>query len=218
MTNEEKSLNILKKAGGPFCDDCLALEACFSRRQTANSICRDLHNRGQIKRTNGNCHACRKYKIVNEYLTDKTSRLFEKALKKEKLEPDFRPWYWEGNIQSVLVSWLVRQGYTIRKVSDTAARTQGKDIIAVDSSDKEHWISVKGYPERSPNVQARHWFSDALMSLTLYRDEDSSVNLGLALPDGFATYINLAPRIEWLRRAMPFTIYWVSEGGHVRVE
>ena len=218
MTNEEKALNILKEAAGPFCDDCLALEARFSRRQTANSICRDLHNRGQIKRTNGSCHTCRKYKIVNEYLTDRATRIVETTMKEEKLEPDFHPWYWEGNIQSVLVSWLVRQGYTIRKVSDTAARAQGKDIIAVDSSEKEHWISVKGYPEKSSNVQARHWFSDALMSLTLYRDENSSVNLGLALPDGFATYLNLAPRIEWLRRAMPFTVYWVSEEGQVRAE
>ena len=125
MTNEEKALNILKEAAGPFCDDCLALEARFSRRQTANSICRDLHNRGQIKRTNGSCHTCRKYKIVNEYLTDRATRIVETTMKEEKLEPDFHPWYWEGNIQSVLVSWLVRQGYTIRKVSDTAARAQG---------------------------------------------------------------------------------------------
>lgn len=218
MTNEEKALNVLKEAAGPFCDDCLALEACFSRRQTANSICRDLHNRGQIKRTNGNCHTCRKFKIVNEYLTDKTSRLFEKALKKEKLEQDFRPWYWEGNIQSVLVNWLVKQGYIIRAVSDTSARAQGKDIVAEDSEGKELWVTAKGYPEKSSNVQARHWFSDALMSLALYRDENSYVQLGLALPDDFATYLNLAPRIEWLRSAMPFNIYWISEEGKIRVE
>ena len=218
MTNEEKALSVLNQVGGPICDDCLTLAACFSQRQTSNSICRALNYRGLIRRTRRQCSTCKKFKIVNEYLTDKPSNSSEAPNDIKKMEQDFRPWYWEGNIQAVLVNWLVKQGYIIRAVSDTSARAQGKDIVAEDSEGKELWVTAKGYPEKSSNVQARHWFSDALMSLALYRNENSYVQLGLALPDGFATYLNLAPRIEWLRRAMPFTIYWVSEEGQVRVE
>ncbi|WP_174819897.1 PD-(D/E)XK nuclease family transposase [Paenibacillus koleovorans] len=43
--------------------------------------------------------------------------------------------------------------------ADTTSRTSGKDIIAIDRQGKELWISVKGYLEKSSNVQARHWFS-----------------------------------------------------------
>jgi len=218
MTNEEKALRVLNQVGGPICDDCLVLAARFSQRQTANSICRALNYRGLIKRTRSLCSACRKFKIVNEYLNDKPSESIEAQIGKEKIEQAIRPWYWEGNVQSVLVNWLVSHGHRIRAVADTIARSQGKDIVAVDSDGRELWVSVKGYPEKSAHIQARHWLSDALMSLTLYRDENSSVKLGLALPDSFATYLNLAPRLEWLRRAMPFTIYWVSDERQIRVE
>lgn len=218
MTNEQKLLNVLNQAGGPLCDDCVAIAARFSQRQTANSICRNLDNRGQIKRVRGKCFACSKFKIVNESMKGKHSEIQTEIPKSKEIDSAYPPWYWEGNVQSVLVNWLVSRGYRIRVVADTIARSQGKDIIAVDPDGIELWVTVKGYPEKSSNVQARHWFSDALMSLALYRNENSSVKLGLALPDGFSTYLNLASRIEWLRRKMPVSFYWISEDGKIRVE
>lgn len=218
MTNEDKAKSILKEVRGPLCDDCLTEKAHFSKRQTANAICRDLNNKSQIKRLRGLCSECKKFKIVNEYIEGRPSELAVDFQKKEKMKQAYRAWYWEGNIQSVLVNCLVKAGYTIRSVADTAARSQGKDIVTVDPDGRELWITVKGYPEKSSHTQARHWFSGALMSLILYRDENTSVSLGLALPNGFATYLNLTPRVEWLRRSMPFTIYWVSEVGEIRVE
>lgn len=218
VTNEQKAFDVLNQARDTLCDDCLAEKARFTQRQTANSICRDLGKRSQIKRTRGICSVCKKFKIVNEYLKGKPSEVTKTFHEKEKIEQVYRPWYWEGNIQSVLVNCLVKAGYTIRSVADTAARSQGKDIVAVDSDGRELWITVKGYPEKSSHTQARHWFSDALMNLILYRDENSSVNLALALPSGFATYMNLATRIDWFRRALPLTIYWISENLQVRSE
>jgi len=38
------------------------------------------------------------------------------------------------------------------------------------------------------------------------------------LPDGFTTYLGLVKRVAWLRKAMPFSIFWVSEDGPVREE
>jgi len=42
--------------------------------------------------------------------------------------------------------------------------------------------------------------------------------MGVGLPDGFTTYLNLAPTVEWLRGAAPFVFYWVNEDGAVREE
>ncbi len=155
---------------------------------------------------------------MNEHLVKTKSIVAKPVRTKEKTELRRRPWYWEGNVQSVLVSWLVSKGYTIRAVADTAARVHGKDIVALDLEGRELWISVKGYPEKSFNVQARHWFSDAVLGLILDRSENSSVDLALGLPDGFATYVNLVARIEWLRKEIPLKVYWISESGQVRVE
>ena len=111
MTNEEKALSVLNQVGGPICDDCLMLAACFSQRQTSNSICRALNYRGLIRRTRRQCSTCKKFKIVNEYLTGKPSSSIEAPNDIKKMEQDFRPWYWEGNIQSGLVNWFFSKGY-----------------------------------------------------------------------------------------------------------
>ena len=46
----------------------------------------------------------------------------------------------------------------------------------------------------------------------------SVLDLALALPDGFTRYLNLAPKTDWLRRTMPFGIYWVGQDKAVRYE
>ncbi len=127
-------------------------------------------------------------------------------------------WYWEGNVQARVVSYLVYAGYAVRNVANTASREVGKDIVAVSPDGRELWVSAKGYPEKSRNVQARHWFSGALFDLVLYRGESTDAKLALALPDGFATYANFLPRVDWLKKAMNFEVFCVSEDGSVRVE
>jgi hypothetical protein len=90
--------------------------------------------------------------------------------------------------------------------------------VAADGRDRELWISVKGYPESSAYVQARHWFAGAVFDLILYRDEDTEVALAVAFPADFKTFITLAKRTRWLRQAMPFSIFWVHESGEVTME
>lgn len=114
--------------------------------------------------------------------------------------------------------YLRTRGYAIQAVADTAARTAGKDIVAVDPAGRQLWVSVKGYPDKSKHVQARHWFAGAVFDIVLYRNETTAPQLAAAFPDGFTTYHALAARMAALRAVMPFTIYWVAESGEVRVE
>jgi hypothetical protein len=131
---------------------------------------------------------------------------------------DSHPWYWEGNVQATLVRYLAIQGYLIKSVADTASKSPGKDIVASTVSGRDLWISVKGYPENSAYVQARHWFAGAIFDLILYHDENPAVDLAIALPDSYKTYLNLANRVVWLRNSMPFHIYWIDIHGNLRVE
>jgi hypothetical protein len=48
--------------------------------------------------------------------------------------------------------------------------------------------------------------------------ENANVRLGIALPEGFATYNNLIPRIKWFKESLSFTVYWVAEDAIVREE
>jgi len=133
-----------------------------------------------------------------------------------------RPWNWEGNVQAVVVDFLSKNGYKISQVANTAIFEKGKDIVAITPNGKTLWVSVKGWPSGTrstrPNTQARNWFSRALFDIILYRDEDPTVELALAFPDGYTTYLNLAKRIGWFKKSTKLQIFWVSENGAIRIE
>lgn len=214
MSNKDKIKAALSNV--ELCDDCLSVSSGVVPRQTVYSICRSLFETTSIIRHDGVCDHCHKSKLTNR-LADANLENTD-IVSEAPSEPSIRSWYWEGNVQSKVVNFLVLNSHTIRSVADTAARTSGKDIIAVSPEGSELWISVKGYPEKSHHVQARHWFSGAVFDLILYHGENPNVKLGIALPDGFVTYENLYPRIKWLKESMPFLIYWVNDNGDVRVE
>jgi len=218
MTHKERIIKLLDEISGSICDDCLALKLGLNQRQTANQICNNLASNNKIERKKSICMVCKKYKLSNSVI-DKIGSI---TITKEKIPPDIKspkkPWYWEGNIQSALIAWLVSQDYYIRSVADTKSRSQGKDIIAISPEEREIWISVKGYPEKSPHTQARHWFSSAIFDLILYKNESPTTKLALSIPDGFITYLNLASRMGWLYKAVPFKILWVSKTGEIRIQ
>jgi len=84
--------------------------------------------------------------------------------------------------------------------------------------EKSYGFRSRGWPEKSPNTQARHWFSQALFDIILYRDESEDVELALAFPEGFTTYHNLAKRIKWFQKVARFKIFWISKGGAIHME
>lgn len=106
--------------------------------------------------------------------------------------------------------------WTVLRTSNTQSRETGKDIIAT-KRDRELWLSVKGWPDKSSNTQARHWFSGALFDLVLYRTENPTVSLAIGLPGGFRTYESLLPRVRWLRQQLPFEVYFVAQSGAVSI-
>ena len=97
-----------------------------------------------------------------------------------------RPWYWEGNVQARIVEFLKSQGASVHASTDTASREQGKDIVAVDPEGQTIWITVKGFPEKSRNVQTRHWFAGALLDLARYRDKSRNACFG----DGLTVWVS----------------------------
>ena len=76
-------------------------------------------------------------------------------------------------------------------------------------------MTVKGFPEKSKNVQARHWFAGAFLDLARYKDEDANASLAMGLPRGFATYEGLVRRTDAVRRFLGYTVYWVCADGTV---
>lgn len=223
MANKDKIMAALDVASGLICDDCLTRRATLKQRQTAYSICTQLSHDGAIDREQNTCAYCRGYKLVNRLCSvDPAVGIAQVSMPDAPEEPSdqARPWFWEGNVQAALVSWLTANGYSIRSVANTATKEAGKDIIAVDCEGIELWITVKGYPNgtdrTNPASQARHWFSGAIFDLVLYREARKDVALAAAFPDGFTTYGKLADRTTWLKEAAPFTLFWVAADGTVR--
>lgn len=219
MTIKEQISAYLQRHPEGVDDDQLARNLNLSARQQANSRCRELEEEGLVQRrkVRGKIHNFwigGEGKGVTRSVTPvKAPALEQKATKKEN-------WFWEGNVQAQVVSYLAGQGYQIMSVADTASRQRGKDIEA-ENNGKTVWISVKGYPEGTtktqPSTQAGHWFKQAVFDILEYRGENTDVELGLAIPD-FPRYRNLADKIRWLQPVAEFTYYWVEDSGNVLVE
>lgn len=132
--------------------------------------------------------------------------------------PGARPWFWEGNVQAAVVAYLVKQGYTIASVANTATKERGKDIVA-QKDGRSLFVTVKGYPQgtdkTNPLVQAGHWFKDATFDMVLWRGENPKAELAIALPD-YPRYRKLAERVEWFRSVAHFRFLWVCEDGLVQ--
>lgn len=130
-----------------------------------------------------------------------------------------KPWFWEGNVQAVVVGWLKNQGCVIHSSANTATKERGKDIVG-ERNRLPVWLTVKGYPEgtakTNPSVQAGHWFKQAVFDIIAYRGENQGAELGLVLPD-FPPYRALAQKIGWFQPVAKFNYYWVQETGEVIV-
>ncbi len=124
-------------------------------------------------------------------------------------------WYWEGNVQTATVALLAQEGWSIRRVANTATREPGKDIEA-ERDGVILWVTVKGFYEganRSISGNwARHSFEAAVLDVILWRGENPSAHIAVALP-AMRTYQSLAARVDWFQHAVPFTFVWVNEEG-----
>lgn len=228
MSRKEKLLQVLA-LGRKLCDDCLSDVSGIKPRQSVYQACTALRGEGLVSRMVESCETCHRMKIINALITTGQSlRRHESSVVKAQIDdvslPDIeptggdKPWYWEGKVQDAIVLYLRKLNVSIHAEADTATRAQGKDIEAINPDGSILWVSVKGFPESSPNTQARHWFAGLLLDLALYREQDSTAKLALGLPRGFKTYETLVRRTHHTLKFYGCDVYWVSEGGDVYCE
>jgi hypothetical protein len=184
------------------------------RPQTVNATCRKLAARGLIIRESQGGTLINRA-LMTDREVNSTAISFESV--ETASTPSSRPWYWEGHFQAKVVEFLVLDGWTIVRVADTARREAGKDIEAL-SDGVSLWVTVKGFPVRTPKTppetQAPHWFASALLDIVRWRQETSTAQLAIALPV-YPTYERLAESTTWLETAAPFRYLWVTELGDV---
>ena len=216
MTIQDRIVEALRKIDR-LCDDCLSEVTEVKPRQSINLNTRAMAGRKELMRPTEDCSRCRRTKIVNCLVTGRQPRSPALPPRQQAIDGQ-RPWYWEGNVQRRIVDFLRERGYVIQSEADTASRQQGKDIVARGADGRILWVTVKGFPEKSKNPQARHWFAGALHDLTRYRDEDESAVLAMGLPHGFTTYEALMKRHLAVRQFLAYQVYWVQQDGSVRVE
>lgn len=217
MTIRQRILSYLQNHSEGIDDDELTSALSLSARQQANSRCRELEKEGLVirRQVNGKIHNfwAGKDVVVTSSAPGNTEK-FSDSL------PKYTHWYWEGNVQSKVISFLAAQGYHIRSVANTASHQQGIDIMA-EKDGEPLWVSVKGYPEgtqkTNPSLQAGHWFKQAIFDMVEYRERDKNVSLAIALPN-FPCYRSMARRITWLKPASNFSYFWVNEDGTVIIE
>jgi hypothetical protein len=229
MSRDDRILAALA-TGRRLCDDCLSDVANVKPRQSVYQACNALRDQGLLTRLTESCEACNRMKITNARLTHPDNAKDRVATATTAAEHDprapgpvhsvpiDRPWYWEGYVQSSIVRFLQRSGASVQSQANTATREQGKDIVAIDKDGRALWVSVKGFPESSPNTQARHWFAGALLDLALYRAESETPRLAIGFPAGFATYENLVRRTKATLGFLGCHVFWVAENGEVTRE
>lgn len=215
-TIKQRIIDYLQRHPEGVDDDQIAAELGLSARQQANTRCRELEREGIVVRrlvdgklhnfwidTNAANPVPVEAHVASTLATGRTSAHDD--------------WFWEGNVQSKVVSHLLACGYHIRSEADTASHETGKDIVA-ERHGRQLWVTVKGYPrgtERTnPTIQARYWFQGAAFDIIQYRGEDPDIDLAIALPD-YPRYRKLAERIAWFRAAARFSYFWVQQDGTV---
>lgn len=143
-------------------------------------------------------------------------------------------WYYEGQISKKLVSYLLTKGYKILKDNSHNISKKGEDIIA-SVDDNIEVIEVKGYPtsfytnginkgrskKTNPKHQAKHWFSEALLSCIFnYKKhkENKYLTLSIALPY-FYRYEELTDSVTdyFTDQKISLRLYFITEDGEVLI-
>lgn len=223
MTVRERILAHLKEHPEGVDDDTLAEALRLSRRQHANQECRKLESAGVVerRRVNGKIRnfITGEAGVSLEQVTESRPPVIASGSQQFSRNPD-KPWYWEGNVQSAIVEFLTEKGYTILRAANTLTKEHGKDIVAASSQGRELWVSVKGRPEGTPRttpyLMARHYLSDAMRDLLVWKGESDSVSFALGLPE-FVTFRNGVRLMAGELAELTASVIWVLTDGKVEV-
>jgi hypothetical protein len=135
-------------------------------------------------------------------------------------------WFEETNISRKIRDYLEMEGYEIIKFNEDK-RQRGHDIVATKSGEKLI-VEVKGYPSNkyvggekkgqkkptNPNLQAKHWFGEALLSLLIAKSENPKCKTVIGLPK-FKTYENLISKLNTVREKLGIAVILVDKEGNV---
>jgi hypothetical protein len=136
-------------------------------------------------------------------------------------------WHTEARVQAMVVDYLVRDGWQILSVADTARRERGIDIVAVREAETLA-IEVKGFPGRdyadlrrrgekkraNPSGQATGWYGRAVLTAMLTRSRRPQDRSIIALPD-FPRYHDLFRGTAGSLEKCGVEVWWVSKEGSV---
>jgi len=123
---------------------------------------------------------------------------------------------------------LCKRGWTIEGTANTETREAGVDLHATKDG-KVLLVEIKGYPSKfymrgekkglqkptNPRTQARHWYSEVLLSAILRKTDQPTANVAIAFPE-FDVFVNFARRTEEALRKLDIGVIFVDESGGMR--
>jgi hypothetical protein len=140
-------------------------------------------------------------------------------------------WFEEGNVPRRIKKFLQEGSYIITRFNSDK-RSRGPDIVC-EKDAQQMVIEVKGYPwdryakdiprwgikkgdpkPTPPNLQAKHWFAQALLTLLIEKQKGKWHLLGLGLPK-FEIYQGLLRKIH--HKELGITCLMVDKEGHVEI-
>ena len=137
-----------------------------------------------------------------------------------------REWFEETNVARKIKDYLQNMGYQIIKFNENK-REKGPDTIA-KKDDVEIIVEVKGYPSdkyvigekkgqkkrTEPDLQAKHWFSEALLQVLLAKSENPNAVVCMGFPK-FQVYEELINQLKDILQNLKIICYLVDENGKV---
>lgn len=138
-------------------------------------------------------------------------------------------WFEETNVAKKIKNFLHSTGHVIHKFNEDK-KQRGPDIEAIKDKQKLI-IEVKGYPSdkyvsgsnkgmkkpTNPNLQAKHWFGEALVALLIAKSRDPGCKIVVGLPS-FKIYRDLVDKIEFVMRELDIGFILVDERENVEVK
>lgn len=146
---------------------------------------------------------------------------------KYRLPPADAAGFAEGAVVNAVVRHLSASGWVIRAVADAALRERGDDVRA-ERDGVTLVVEAKGYPSRAyadprraaetkpthPSLQARHWLSNAVLTVIQVLGTRDGVSVAIALPHT-PRYDSLITAIEGPLRRLGVGVLFVSPQGEV---
>lgn len=138
-------------------------------------------------------------------------------------------WFEETNVSRKIKNALESADYRITKFNEDK-REKGHDIEAIKDG-LEIIVEVKGFPSdkyvggpkrgrkkpTNPNLQAKHWLGEALLTLLMAKSENPDSKIVIGLPD-FRIYKVLLEKVKFVMGKLEIGYILVDEIGNVKVE